>query len=124
MNKYIKKEYPNKNTQVYFENVPESFHYLFEEEEMNIGFGNMEQAELFFSVDCSDLERLGLAGKLFDGAKHTVCIDHHISNEGYAELNFIVPNASSAAEVMFQLLDEDKINKILICFNVPSFKKL
>ena len=110
---YIKKEYPNKNTQVYFVNVPESFHYLFEEEEMNIGFGNMEQAELFFSVDCSDLERLGLAGKLFDGAKHTVCIDHHISNEGYAELNFIVPNASSAAEVMFQLLDEDKINKTI-----------
>ncbi len=108
---YIKKEYPNKNTKVYFENVPESFQYLFEKEEMNIGFENMEEAELFFSIDCSDLERLGLAAKLFEKAEHTICIDHHISNTGYAKLNYIAPTASSAAEVVFELLEEEKINK-------------
>lgn len=108
---YIKKEYPNKKIQVYFENVPKSFRYLFEMKEMTIGFENMEQAELFFSVDCSDLERLGPAVELFEGASHTICIDHHISNEGYGELNYIVPGASSAAEVLFELLDENKINK-------------
>lgn len=108
---YIKKQYPNKKIQVYFESMPESFRYLFEKEEMTIGFENMEQAELFFSVDCSDVERLGPAVELFDGAAHTICIDHHISNEGYGELNYIVPIASSAAEVMFELLDENKINK-------------
>lgn len=108
---YIKKEYPNKKIQVYFENVPKSFRYLFEMKEMTIGFENLEQAELFFSVDCSDLERLGPAVELFEGASHTICIDHHISNEGYGELNYIVPSASSAAEVLFELLDENKINK-------------
>lgn len=108
---YIKKEYPNKKIRVYFESVPESFRYLFEKEEMTIGFENMEQAELFISVDSSDLERLGPVVELFDGAVHTICIDHHISNAGFGELNFIVPSASSAAEVMFELLDENKINK-------------
>lgn len=108
---YIKKEYPNKNVQVYFESVPESFQYLFEKEEKNIGFEKLEQAELFISVDCSDLERLGAAVELFNGAVHTICVDHHISNAGYAKLNYIVPNASSAAEVMFELMDENKINK-------------
>lgn len=108
---YIKKEYPNKKIRVYFESVPESFRYLFEKEDMTIGFKDMEQAELFISVDSSDLERLGPAVELFDGAIHTICIDHHISNEGFGELNFIVPGASSAAEVMFELLEENKINK-------------
>lgn len=108
---YIKKEYPNKKIRIYFESVPESFRYLFEKEEMIIGFEDMEQAELFISVDSSDLERLGPAVKLFHEAVHTICIDHHISNEGYAELNFIVSGASSAAEVVFELLEENKINK-------------
>lgn len=108
---YIKKEYPSKKIRVYFETIPESFRYLFEKENLAVGFENMEQVDLFFSVDCSDLERLGPAEKLFHEATHTICVDHHISNSGYAEVNYINAKASSAAEVVFELLEEKNINK-------------
>ena len=40
-----------------------------------------------------------------------MCIDHHISNENYANEVIVFPNASSACEIIFDLLDIDKIDK-------------
>ena len=47
---------------------------------------------------------------MFENAKDTICIDHHISNVGYAALNFIEPQSSSASEVLYELLDDTKID--------------
>ena len=44
-------------------------------------------------------------------AKKTVCIDHHISNASFADANYIVPDASSASELVFNTMEEDKISK-------------
>lgn len=55
-------------------------------------------------------KRLGDAEKYFKSAKRTICVDHHISNLNYANLNIVLPNASSTAEVMSQLLDEEVID--------------
>ena len=44
-------------------------------------------------------------------AKHTFCVDHHISNIGFAEVNHIVPEASSTSELVYGLLDEEKVSK-------------
>ena len=53
--------------------------------------------------------------KYFNGAKKTLCIDHHISNNNFADENIVVPTASSASEVMFSLFDEDKIDYDVAC---------
>ena len=45
--------------------------------------------DLFIAVDCSDKERLGKFAAYFDHAAKTICIDHHISNPGYADENII-----------------------------------
>ena len=43
--------------------------------------------------------RLGEAEKIFDKAKKTINIDHHISNEhGCGDVNYIDPKASSASQ--------------------------
>ena len=55
--------------------------------------------------------RLGFSSSVFENAKETVCIDHHISNESFADLNYIVPDASSTSELVVTLLDEEKISK-------------
>ena len=44
-------------------------------------------------------------------AKITACIDHHITNKGIAQENQIVPDASSTCEVLYELLEPEKINK-------------
>lgn len=46
----------------------------------------------------------------FAKAKKTVCIDHHVSNIGYADVNRIESTVSSASEVLYKLLDPKKIS--------------
>ena len=67
--------------------------------------------DLFLSLDASDKERLGAAVKYLDTAKHTVCIDHHITNGGFAEVNWIVADASSTSELVWKTMEEEKISK-------------
>ena len=44
-------------------------------------------------------------------AKDTLCIDHHITNEGFAASNVIDPGASSSCEVLYGLLEDSMITK-------------
>ena len=61
--------------------------------------------EVFVALDCADLERLGSAKSLFDRAEITVCIDHHETNKGFAQLNYIEPTASSTSEMVFRIIE-------------------
>ncbi len=60
-------------------------------------------ADLVIAVDCADKVRLGKCLKLFEKASTTVNIDHHMTNEGYADINYIT-DASSVGEIMFEFL--------------------
>lgn len=53
-----------------------------------------------------DKQRLGASAKYFDTAKRTVCIDHHISNPGYAQSNYIEAEASSTCELIYDILEK------------------
>lgn len=44
-------------------------------------------------------------------AKRTICIDHHITNDNYADINHVVAGASSTCEVLYNLMDDKRINK-------------
>ena len=48
---------------------------------------------------------------LFVSAGHTLCIDHHVSNICFAQDNYVVPDASSTSELVYNLIDKDKITK-------------
>lgn len=67
--------------------------------------------DLFISLDCATYERLGESRCYFDSAKRTLCIDHHISNTGYAEYNEIQADASSTCEVLCSLMKPENIHK-------------
>ena len=49
--------------------------------------------------------------KYFDTAKKTICIDHHVSNDNFADENYIFPDTSSTSELIFELIEEEKITK-------------
>ncbi|MGN0647422.1 MAG: bifunctional oligoribonuclease/PAP phosphatase NrnA [Oscillospiraceae bacterium] len=55
------------------------------------------------AVDVADLQLLGDLREQYEG-KIDLCIDHHISNTGYAAANFWNANASAACEVLYTLL--------------------
>ena len=51
-----------------------------------------------------------MAGNLFPLAKKTFCVDHHISNPLFADINVVDADASSCAEVLYNLMDPAKID--------------
>ena len=70
--------------------------------------------DLFIALDCADEKRLGNALPLLVNAKHTLCIDHHISNIGFADANDIRPDASEnsgTSEIVADIFDESKISQ-------------
>jgi phosphoesterase RecJ-like protein len=62
--------------------------------------------DLMVAVDCADPPRLGRYGKDFLKAKNTVVIDHHVTNTGFAAVNCIFPDASSASEIVLRVIRE------------------
>lgn len=74
-------------------------------------YGTDETYDVFISLDCGSLDRLGAATKYYNTAKKTINIDHHISNNQFAMVNHVVANASSTCEVLYDLFDEERITK-------------
>jgi bifunctional oligoribonuclease and PAP phosphatase NrnA len=60
--------------------------------------------DVAISVDCGSLGRLGEAGAVFKQATMSVNIDHHVSNDGFAQLNIIEPDAAASGEVIANIL--------------------
>jgi phosphoesterase RecJ-like protein len=56
------------------------------------------------ALDCADTNRICVTDDIKNNAKHIVCIDHHISNDKYGNLNYIDSNASSTCELVYNLL--------------------
>ena len=108
---YIRDNYPQVKADVRLEAIPEVYRVLEGTEAVLTAYDEEKQYDLFVALDVSDKKRLGQAVKYFETAKHTICVDHHVSNDGFADENLIVPDASSACEVLTGLLDMDCISK-------------
>ena len=103
---YIKNLCPGAAVDIYLEKIPDAYAYIGE----GLGIlGACDPAcgpyDLFICLDCGNLDRLGFAQKAFERAEKTVCIDHHISNPGFADINRICPDASSTSEMLAEELD-------------------
>ena len=108
---YMKEQYPDIETDVYLEEVPEAYRIIQCTDEVKTEIGADKIYDLFICLDCGDVKRLGFSEPLFEKAGETLCIDHHISNEAFADINYIVPDASSTSELVYRLLDKDRISK-------------
>lgn len=108
---YLRTYYPQADVRIYLEPIPNIFRFLHNSKEIRNTYMDSVHFELFISLDCGDTGRLGEAAKYFEAADHTLCIDHHVSNQAFAEFNYIDPDASSTCELVFELLDEEKITK-------------
>ncbi|MDE7310764.1 MAG: bifunctional oligoribonuclease/PAP phosphatase NrnA [Eubacterium sp.] len=108
---YIKEYYPNVRADVFLEPIPNIFKFLSGADQIQSEPDNTIQADLLIVQDCGDAGRLGKAAVLIPNAKRVICIDHHISNTGFGDDSYIFPNASSTSELVFDLMDKERITK-------------
>ena len=108
---YIKTYYPHAKVDLYLEPIPNIFKFMKHSEEIQSEWPDDRSYELFIAQDCGDTSRLGNAAKYFETAAHTICVDHHVSNQSFAEHNYIFPDASSTSELIFELLPYERIDR-------------
>lgn len=59
-------------------------------------------------LDCGELERIDKVTKLIKKERILVNIDHHFTNNFFGDCNIVEPEASSTAEVLFDLFSQLK----------------
>lgn len=107
---YIALNNPEKEVCVYLEEASEKFAYLKGFEQIRHETDE-EVYDLCVCLDSGDRTRLGMFGIYLDRASESICLDHHVTNVGYADENLVVGDASSTCEVLFTQLDEEGIDK-------------
>ena len=92
---YLNENTKGKQIDVYLESVPAAFSFL-KNTESALTEGKKDVSyDLFIALDCGSRDRLGFTEEMFLSAKHTVSIDHHISNTMFAEYNHVEGSSSS-----------------------------
>ena len=107
---YIRKNLPECEVTVYLEKPGEEFNYLSGIEQIKTEAED-KHFDVFIVLDCSSYDRIEPFAKCFENADKTICIDHHISNNSFADVNLVEPQSSSASEVLYTTFDEDKVDK-------------
>lgn len=106
---YIRKNMPNVEVKVFLETPSSVFECVKGIEEIDSNMDIIKEFDVFIALDCN-AERLGKAEPIFERAKTKINIDHHISNSGCGDINIVVPQASSTCEVVYELLNPEKLD--------------
>lgn len=92
------------------EALPSIYHYLDPGKEIRFlkkdGIGaDIQGFDAIFIVDVGSWGQLGDFAEMIQSSSiTTICIDHHPTNPGIADINVIVKDASSAGELIFDLI--------------------
>ena len=107
---YLKEKFPQVQADVYLGEMRPVFGFIKDIDLVQDTVAEpLKEYDLMLLFDVSSKERVAVATPLFEKVKRSVCIDHHITNGGICDENHIVPEASSACEVLYEILDEDYI---------------
>ena len=111
MYNYLTENFKDLEVSVYLQNTSKKFEYLKGYDRVYTEFDPEKSFDLCITLDASDVKRLGDFAPYLETAKYSLCIDHHVTNEGMANVNVVEPEASSCCEVLYWLLDPEKISK-------------
>ena len=95
--------FPSLKAEVFLEPIPERFLFLKGASSIHTEPSDQD-FDVVFALDCNVASRLGRHAGLLENAKKTVCIDHHISNGPFTDLDYIESEASSASELVCLLI--------------------
>ncbi len=109
---YLSKCLPDTYLKVFLEKPADIFREMKGYDEIDSSFGENTVFDVFFCLDCAK-DRLGGAEKYFENAGKKINIDHHVSNPGCGDVNYIKPMASSTSELIYDLIDKEKLDRDL-----------
>lgn len=108
---YLEIYFPQIEAVVYLQEFMPEFLMLKNADKIVHDFSEDKVYDVCFSLDSADKERHGDTVKYFDSAKKTVGIDHHVSNQGFADVHLIQSDASATAEIMYELIGKEHLTK-------------
>lgn len=111
MYNYLTENFEDLQVSIYLHTTSKKFEYLKGYDQVITEYDPDQRFDLCITMDASDVKRLGDFAPYLETAKDSLCIDHHVTNTGMARVNVVEPEASSCCEVLYQLLDADKISK-------------
>lgn len=106
---YLKKCMPSAYIKVFLDKPTEIFSEIKGFQEIDSEREEDTVFDVFFCLDCTQ-DRLGSSEKYFQNAGKKINIDHHISNSGCGTVNYIKPMASSTSELIYDLIDSEKLD--------------
>ena len=85
--------------------VPAKFRFLPHADQITRPPPEPKDFDVVIAIDTSTWQRVGSAAQRIRNKKHFINIDHHVSNEKFAEINWIVPEAPAAGQIAYDLLN-------------------
>lgn len=95
-----------KDAECYFSARPEMHLEFLGENYKLLDEDNLPEVDLCICLDSADFSRIGSRKVIFDAAKHTALIDHHATNTGFAEENYIDSLAPATGEILYTLFEK------------------
>lgn len=106
---YLKKVLPEAEIVVYLEESAKAYHHISGVEDIDCSFTAKAHYDVFFCLDTTP-ERLGDAQPLYAGASKKINIDHHVTNPGCGDINYIRPEIGSCAELIYNMIPKEALD--------------
>lgn len=106
---YLRDNFPQIAADVYLEEPRTVFGYIEGIQEIH-GQDEGKDYDVMFLLDVSGEDRIGVVNESRKRAKKTICIDHHVTNPGIADENYILADISSTSEVLYGMLEPEKVS--------------
>jgi phosphoesterase RecJ-like protein len=108
---YFSKALPKANVKVFLEEPSAIFNCIKDFDKIDATYKIDKAVDVLIDLDC-EKTRLGKAESLFDNAKKTINIDHHISNKaGCGDINYVDVTASSTSELVYDLMEKKYVDE-------------
>lgn len=107
---YIENQYPEKKVDVYLQVANEKYNFLPDIDTI-IHIPSDRRYDLCIVCDCNGFDRLGDFKILAEHAKELFVADHHVPGPQTFAHGSIQPDASSASEVVYDLMNPEFIDK-------------
>jgi bifunctional oligoribonuclease and PAP phosphatase NrnA len=91
------------------DSIPAHYRFLPASQKIVHELGAIDQYDVAFVLDCSELERVGDQAEKIGKIKTLINIDHHVSNGGFCDIRMLDAQASSTGELIFRLLQEMRV---------------
>lgn len=106
---YLHKAMPEAEITVYLEESAKAYYHIKNLQVIDSTFQAKQKYDVFFCLD-SMPDRVGQAEALYESALKKINIDHHITNLGCGDVNYVDAQIGSCAELIYNLIPEESLD--------------